>query len=444
MRKIIRFLKRKGYVINIITLLMLIDNIAFAAIDVQMYMMYESIIIRVLIGILGMLIITYVVYLVISELDNHKYERKQELQINNIKQLNQDSKNNYFKLDDYNEMFEYINLENQRELELKPLNKGYNQYNAEGLLIKSDKDIQIQRKDRDSDRINRNLNKIKSEMKSFAGINFTTNDFGINNVLGLTKDIYLATPELKNIETDYKETKQNLVDLKNVAILNNLQKKVIKETDFSKQLIKQAREYETELTNIIQETLVILNAPKKRGRKKKITASSRYDENKLKNAEIIINSEEEYLISNEKKQNIIFKEEAKEVLNALFEMQDDVIENTLLTNELKQSDKEISSSLKVFAPEYDKEDECIIKLKTKKAVIEIFNIQSQIAKAKKLKSLKESELEERLRKEKIRKLLTLQIMKLKLETEVKKKKRELLLEKQKTRQKKIVLQEMLS
>ena len=88
MRKILRFLKKRGYSISVLSILMLIDNVSMAALDIQTYMMYESLVIRILVGILGILIITYIVYMVITERESSLYIKKQYKELENIRKFN--------------------------------------------------------------------------------------------------------------------------------------------------------------------------------------------------------------------------------------------------------------------------------------------------------------------------------------------------------------------
>ena len=112
MRKILRFLKKRGYSISVLSILMLIDNVSMAALDIQTYMMYESLVIRILVGILGILIITYIVYMVITERESSLYIKKQYKELENIRKFNLELLNSGEQgIDDFRE----IKLENTED-----------------------------------------------------------------------------------------------------------------------------------------------------------------------------------------------------------------------------------------------------------------------------------------------------------------------------------------
>lgn len=354
MRKILRFLKRKGYVINIVVLLMLLENVALAAIDVQMYMMYESLIIRVLIAILGMIIITYIMYLVSVELENYKHNRIQQKQVKKIRKLNKENETKLKK-----------NKENDKNLiedqDLKKL-EDIGKINKEVLfdtidfdyrLVNSKKINQLENKNDSNEYLNiskLSIEEVKNYYNSLESketlntVFLPISDNGINTEISEIKDvIYLE-----------KSKKQKIKDIEFIKKLNDFQLLTQNKFNNSKVYFDKNKEIKNAQLLLEQQANDLLNMPKKRGRKKVVQLSSMYSNDELKNAVFQINSkeivEEANLNSNEdfkllsniilnskENENIekskVFKKENKIIMKELFDLQKNIFENIISVNE---------------------------------------------------------------------------------------------------------------
>lgn len=239
MRKILRFLKKRGYSISVLSILMLIDNVSMAALDIQTYMMYESLVIRILVGILGILIITYIVYMVITERESSLYIKKQYKELENIRKFNLELLNSGEQgIDDFRE----IKLENTEDdfklLELfntnsKKVDDVLNYRVEKGLVISPMfKEANLNSKVSYLAKKNEEINNDYSE-KILLGNSY--NLFS-NSVINVLKDKkidfneekhYKEVLEIENILEEYEINSKLLATSRTITALNRLQEKIL-------------------------------------------------------------------------------------------------------------------------------------------------------------------------------------------------------------------------
>lgn len=239
MRKILRFLKKRGYSISVLSILMLIDNVSMAALDIQTYMMYESLVIRILVGILGILIITYIVYMVITERESSLYIKKQYKELENIRKFNLELLNSGEPgIDDFRE----IKLENTEDdfklLELfntnsKKVDDVLNYRVEKGLVISPMfKEANLNSKVLYLAKKNEEINNDYSE-KILLGNSY--NLFS-NSVINVLKDKkidfneekhYKEVLEIENILEEYQINSKLLATSRTITALNRLQEKIL-------------------------------------------------------------------------------------------------------------------------------------------------------------------------------------------------------------------------
>lgn len=239
MRKILRFLKKRGYSISVLSILMLIDNVSMAALDIQTYMMYESLVIRILVGILGILIITYIVYMVITERESSLYIKKQYKELENIRKFNLELLNSGEQgIDDFRE----IKLENTEDdfklLELfntnsKKVDDVLNYRVEKGLVISPMfKEANLNSKVLYLAKKNEEINNDYSE-KILLGNSY--NLFS-NSVINVLKDKkidfneekhYKEVLEIENILEEYEINSKLLATSRTITALNRLQEKIL-------------------------------------------------------------------------------------------------------------------------------------------------------------------------------------------------------------------------
>ena len=239
MRKILRFLKKRGYSISVLSILMLIDNVSMAALDIQTYMMYESLVIRILVGILGILIITYIVYMVITERESSLYIKKQYKELENIRKFNLELLNSGEPgIDDFRE----IKLENTEDdfklLELfntnsKKVDDVLNYRVEKGLVISPMfKEANLNSKVSYLAKKNEEINNDYSE-KILLGNSY--NLFS-NSVINVLKDKkidfneekhYKEVLEIENILEEYQINSKLLATSRTITALNRLQEKIL-------------------------------------------------------------------------------------------------------------------------------------------------------------------------------------------------------------------------
>lgn len=239
MRKILRFLKKRGYSISVLSILMLIDNVSMAALDIQTYMMYESLVIRILVGILGILIITYIVYMVITERESSLYIKKQYKELENIRKFNLELLNSGEQgIDDFRE----IKLENTEDdfklLELfntnsKKVDDVLNYRVEKGLVISPMfKEANLNSKVSYLAKKNEEINNDYSE-KILLGNSY--NLFS-NSVINVLKDKkidfneekhYNEVLEIENILEEYEINSKLLATSRTITALNRLQEKIL-------------------------------------------------------------------------------------------------------------------------------------------------------------------------------------------------------------------------
>lgn len=239
MRKILRFLKKRGYSISVLSILMLIDNVSMAALDIQTYMMYESLVIRILVGILGILIITYIVYMVITERESSLYIKKQYKELENIRKFNLELLNSGESgIDDFRE----IKLENTEDdfklLELfntnsKKVDDVLNYRVEKGLVISPMfKEANLNSKVLYLAKKNEEINNDYSE-KILLGNSY--NLFS-NSVINVLKDKkidfneekhYKEVLEIENILEEYEINSKLLATSRTITALNRLQEKIL-------------------------------------------------------------------------------------------------------------------------------------------------------------------------------------------------------------------------
>lgn len=239
MRKILRFLKKRGYSISVLSILMLIDNVSMAALDIQTYMMYESLVIRILVGILGILIITYIVYMVITERESSLYIKKQYKELENIRKFNLELLNSGEQgIDDFRE----IKLENTEDdfklLELfntnsKKVDDVLNYRVEKGLVISPMfKEANLNSKVLYLAKKNEEINNDYSE-KILLGNSY--NLFS-NSVINVLKDKkidfneekhYKEVLEIENILEEYQINSKLLATSRTITALNRLQEKIL-------------------------------------------------------------------------------------------------------------------------------------------------------------------------------------------------------------------------
>ena len=239
MRKILRFLKKRGYSISVLSILMLIDNVSMAALDIQTYMMYESLVIRILVGILGILIITYIVYMVITERESSLYIKKQYKELENIRKFNLELLNSGEQgIDDFRE----IKLENTEDdfklLELfntnsKKVDNVLNYRVEKGLVISPMfKEANLNSKVLYLAKKNEEINNDYSE-KILLGNSY--NLFS-NSVINVLKDKkidfneekhYKEVLEIENILEEYQINSKLLATSRTITALNRLQEKIL-------------------------------------------------------------------------------------------------------------------------------------------------------------------------------------------------------------------------
>ena len=248
MRKILRFLKKRGYSISVLSILMLIDNVSMAALDIQTYMMYESLVIRILVGILGILIITYIVYMVITERESSLYIKKQYKELENIRKFNLELLNSGEQgIDDFRE----IKLENTEDdfklLELfntnsKKVDDVLNYRVEKGLVISPMfKEANLNSKVLYLAKKNEEINNDYSE-KILLGNSY--NLFS-NSVINVLKDKkidfneekhYKEVLEIENILEEYEINSKLLATSRTITALNRLQEKILLSVKESKKL----------------------------------------------------------------------------------------------------------------------------------------------------------------------------------------------------------------
>lgn len=239
MRKILRFLKKRGYSISVLSILMLIDNVSMAALDIQTYMMYESLVIRILVGILGILIITYIVYMVITERESSLYIKKQYKELENIRKFNLELLNSGEQgIDDFRE----IKLENTEDdfklLELfntnsKKVDDVLNYRVEKGLVISPMlKEVNLNSKVSYLAKKNEEINNDYSE-KILLGNSY---DLFSNSVINVLKDKkidfneekhYKEVLEIENILEEYEINSKLLATSRTITALNRLQEKIL-------------------------------------------------------------------------------------------------------------------------------------------------------------------------------------------------------------------------
>lgn len=248
MRKILRFLKKRGYSISVLSILMLIDNVSMAALDIQTYMMYESLVIRILVGILGILIITYIVYMVITERESSLYIKKQYKELENIRKFNLELLNSGESgIDDFRE----IKLENTEDdfklLELfntnsKKVDDVLNYRVEKGLVISPMfKEANLNSKVLYLAKKNEEINNDYSE-KILLGNSY---DLFSNSVINVLKDKkidfneekhYKEVLEIENILEEYEINSKLLATSRTITALNRLQEKILLSVKESKKL----------------------------------------------------------------------------------------------------------------------------------------------------------------------------------------------------------------
>ena len=248
MRKILRFLKKRGYSISVLSILMLIDNVSMAALDIQTYMMYESLVIRILVGILGILIITYIVYMVITERESSLYIKKQYKELENIRKFNLELLNSGEPgIDDFRE----IKLENTEDdfklLELfntnsKKVDDVLNYRVEKGLVISPMfKEANLNSKVSYLAKKNEEINNDYSE-KILLGNSY---DLFSNSVINVLKDKkidfneekhYKEVLEIENILEEYEINSKLLATSRTITALNRLQEKILLSVKESKKL----------------------------------------------------------------------------------------------------------------------------------------------------------------------------------------------------------------
>lgn len=239
MRKILRFLKKRGYSISVLSILMLIDNVSMAALDIQTYMMYESLVIRILVGILGILIITYIVYMVITERESSLYIKKQYKELENIRKFNLELLNSGEQgIDDFRE----IKLENTEDdfklLELfntnsKKVDDVLNYRVEKGLVISPMfKEANLNSKVSYLAKKNEEINNDYSE-KILLGNSY---DLFSNSVINVLKEKkidfneekhYKEVLEIENILEEYEINSKLLATSRTITALNRLQEKIL-------------------------------------------------------------------------------------------------------------------------------------------------------------------------------------------------------------------------
>lgn len=239
MRKILIFLKKRGYSISVLSILMLIDNVSMAALDIQTYMMYESLVIRILVGILGILIITYIVYMVITERESSLYIKKQYKELENIRKFNLELLNSGEQgIDDFRE----IKLENTEDdfklLELfntnsKKVDDVLNYRVEKGLVISPMfKEANLNSKVSYLAKKNEEINNDYSE-KILLGNSY---DLFSNSVINVLKDKkidfneekhYKEVLEIENILEEYEINSKLLATSRTITALNRLQEKIL-------------------------------------------------------------------------------------------------------------------------------------------------------------------------------------------------------------------------
>ena len=328
MRKILRFLKKRGYSISVLSILMLIDNVSMAALDIQTYMMYESLVIRILVGILGILIITYIVYMVITERESSLYIKKQYKELENIRKFNLELLNSGEQgIDDFRE----IKLENTEDdfklLELfntnsKKVDDVLNYRVEKGLVISPMlKEVNLNSKVSYLAKKNEEINNDYSE-KILLGNSY---DLFSNSVINVLKDKkidfneekhYKEVLEIENILEEYEINSKLLATSRTITALNRLQEKILLSVKESQKLkedkinleinnekrLKVIEEKNQAKKKIDLSLLIMIEAFKIKGEKIPVS----------KNREDLNNKELEVIIAEKGNSNIINIREIKE------------------------------------------------------------------------------------------------------------------------------------
>ena len=328
MRKILRFLKKRGYSISVLSILMLIDNVSMAALDIQTYMMYESLVIRILVGILGILIITYIVYMVITERESSLYIKKQYKELENIRKFNLELLNSGEQgIDDFRE----IKLENTEDdfklLELfntnsKKVDDVLNYRVEKGLVISPMlKEVNLNSKVSYLAKKNEEINNDYSE-KILLGNSY---DLFSNSVINVLKDKkidfneekhYKEVLEIENILEEYEMNSKLLATSRTITALNRLQEKILLSVKESQKLkedkinleinnekrLKVIEEKNQAKKKIDLSLLIMIEAFKIKGEKIPVS----------KNREDLNNKELEVIIAEKGNSNIINIREIKE------------------------------------------------------------------------------------------------------------------------------------
>ena len=319
MRKILRFLKKRGYSISVLSILMLIDNVSMAALDIQTYMMYESLVIRILVGILGILIITYIVYMVITERESSLYIKKQYKELENIRKFNLELLNSGEQgIDDFREI-KLLELFNTNS---KKVDDVLNYRVEKGLVISPMlKEVNLNSKVSYLAKKNEEINNDYSE-KILLGNSY---DLFSNSVINVLKDKkidfneekhYKEVLEIENILEEYEINSKLLATSRTITALNRLQEKILLSVKESQKLkedkinleinnekrLKVIEEKNQAKKKIDLSLLIMIEAFKIKGEKIPVS----------KNREDLNNKELEVIIAEKGNSNIINIREIKE------------------------------------------------------------------------------------------------------------------------------------
>ncbi|MBB1522638.1 MAG: hypothetical protein HG467_000150 [Clostridiales bacterium] len=336
MRKILRFLKKRGYSISVLSILMLIDNVSMAALDIQTYMMYESLVIRILVGILGILIITYIVYMVITERESSLYIKKQYKELENIRKFNLELLNSGEQgIDDFRE----IKLENTEDdfklLELfntnsKKVDDVLNYRVEKGLVISPMfKEANLNSKVSYLAKKNEEINNDYSE-KILLGNSY--NLFS-NSVINVLKDKkidfneekhYNEVLEIENILEEYEINSKLLATSRTITALNRLQEKILLSVKESQKLKED--KINLEINN--EKRLKVIEEKKQAKKKIDLSFLIMREAFKIKGEKIPVSKNREDL--NNKELEVIIAEKGNSNIINIREIKEEKIKNEVI------------------------------------------------------------------------------------------------------------------
>ena len=336
MRKILRFLKKRGYSISVLSILMLIDNVSMAALDIQTYMMYESLVIRILVGILGILIITYIVYMVITERESSLYIKKQYKELENIRKFNLELLNSGEQgIDDFRE----IKLENTEDdfklLELfntnsKKVDDVLNYRVEKGLVISPMfKEANLNSKVSYLAKKNEEINNDYSE-KILLGNSYNLFSNSFINVLKDKKidfneeKHYNEVLEIENILEEYEINSKLLATSRTITALNRLQEKILLSVKESQKLKED--KINLEINN--EKRLKVIEEKKQAKKKIDLSFLIMREAFKIKGEKIPVSKNREDL--NNKELEVIIAEKGNSNIINIREIKEEKIKNEVI------------------------------------------------------------------------------------------------------------------